>query len=194
MEIINGKLNSKLSKSKKLFNELESENFCNAFINSFELYKEIKSYIPLNSLSSNSIETIFNNCESIGNGFNTKGINNIISSIYTEIINLYNDYINDQNKTEEKNFIKLNEENLIILEKEIKYILSYLAVSFISVFELDFNDYKNYNINILVYFISADIVIIILITFYDILCVKNYSDKENDIIFFTDKLGNTIMF
>ena len=194
MEIINGKLNTKLSKSKNLFNDLESENFCNAFINSFELYKETKSYIPLNSLSTNSIETIFNQCENIGNGFNTKGINNIISSIYTEIINLYNDYINDQNKTEEKNYIKLNEENLIILEKEIKYILSYLAVSFISVFELDFNDYKNYNINILVYFISADIVIIILITFYDILCVKNYSDKENDIIFFTDKLGNTIMF
>ena len=194
MEIINGKLNPKLTQSKKLFNELESENFCNGFINSFEFYKETNSYIPLNSLSSNSIEKIFNQCESIGNGFNTKGINNIISSIYTEIINLYNDYINDQNKTEEKNYIKLNEENLIILEKEIKYILSYLAVSFISIFEYDFNDYKNYNINIFVYFISADITIIILITFYDILCVKNYSDKENDIIFFTDKLGNTIMF
>ena len=141
-----------------------------------------------------NLDELLDKCNTIGNKFNSKGINNIVGSIYSEIVNLHYDFLNNNNRTENDNFNYINNENLLILQDEVKYIFSYLPLTFVKVFDEDYHKYKDLIVRIIFIFIIADFVMILIIDAINLLLFKNLIRREKNIIEFTERLANSIIF
>ena len=192
MGIINGNINTKLSNSKRYFNKIQDSNFCYNFI---ENLRDSKDYFgEMYVMQYLNLDELLDKCNTIGNKFNSKGINNIVGSIYSEIVSLHYDFLNNNNRTENDNFNYINNENLLILQDEVKYIFFYLPLTFVKVFDEDYHKYKDLIVQIIFIFIIADFVMILIIDVINLLIFKNLIKREKNIIEFTERLANSIIF
>ena len=192
MGIINGNINKELSNSKRYFNKIQDSNFCFNFV---EYLKNIQNYFgEIYTLKNTDLDELIEKCNTIGNKFNSKGINNIIGSIYSEIVNLHSDFLNNNNRTENDNFNYINNVNLLILQDEVKYIFFYLPLTFVKVFDEDYHKYKDSIVRILFIFIIAYFIMILIIDAFILLSFRNLINREKNIIEFTERLSNSIVF
>jgi hypothetical protein len=89
---------------------------------------------------------------------------------------------------------KINNKNLIYIQKTIYYIFDKLPITFVYNFLEDYKIFKDYIIFHSYIFCFIQIFGILLIALYVILETYNYILEENNIYFFNEILGNTILF
>jgi hypothetical protein len=138
-------------------------------------------------------ENISYYCKEIGN-FTSKGLLTIIKSIYNELKNLHNDFLDDKKRTKENNLEKINNKNLIYIQKTIYYIFDKLPITFAYNILEDYIIFKDYVIFHSYVFCFIQILSILLIALYIILETSNNILEEKNVYFFIERLGNTILF
>jgi hypothetical protein len=191
---LGGEINSAFPEMKKYLINLNSDKFCQYFAEKvMESQSNDNSFYYMHFLINDNLTTIQNTCENIGN-FTSKGLGTIVESIYTEIKNLHRDFTDDPLKTNETNLKKFNNEYLIIIEKVIYTIFDKLPISFAFSFLNDYTNYQDKTKRLLIIFVLIQLLMILIITFYYFLESKNYGFEEENIVLFTERLGNTILY
>ncbi len=191
-DLSNGKFNSKFKNLIIYFNQLNSEQFCE-YYPKMVIESQTHSNYFLNFLIEQKEENISYYCKEIGN-FTSKGLLTIIKSIYNELKNLHNDFLDDKNRTKEKNLEKINNKNLIYIQKTIYYIFDKLPITFAYIILEDYKIFKDYVIFYSYIFCFIQIFSMLLIALYIILETSNYILEEKNIYVFIERLGNTILF
>jgi hypothetical protein len=191
---LGGEINSAFPEMKKYLINLNSEYFCEYFAEKvMESQRNDNSFYYMHFLINDNVTTIQKTCENIGN-FTSKGLGTIVESIYTEIKNLHRDFTDDPLKTNETNLYKFNSDYLIIIQKVIYNIFDKLPISFAFSFLSDYSNYQSKTKRLLIIFVLIQLLMILIITFYYFLESKNYGFEEENIVLFTERLGNTILY
>ena len=191
---LGGDINSAFPEMKKYLINLNSEYFCKYFAEKvMESQSNDNSFYYMHFLIDDNLTTIQKKCENIGN-FTSKGLGTIVESIYTEIKNLHRDFTDDPLKTNETILLKFNSDYLIIIQKVIYNIFDKLPISFAFSFLSDYSNYQNKIKRLLIIFVLIQLLMILIITFYYFLESKNYGFEEENIVLFTERLGNTILY
>ena len=191
-DLTKGKFNSKFKNLIIYFNQLNSEQFCEYYPKMVIESQTNYDYF-LNILIEQKEENISYYCKEIGN-FTSKGLLTIIKSIYNELKNLHNEFLNDKNRTKEKNLEKINNKYLIYIQKTIYYIFDKLPITFAYIILEDYKIFKDYVIFHSYIFCFIQIFSMLLIALYIILETSNYILEEKNIYIFIERLGNTILF
>ena len=193
-EIISGNLNKNLKIFRKYFLSINSNDFCKNYADFFMNYRYEKKTPQLLYLSLETYEKLFNECYYAGGGLNKKGVMTAISSIFNHLITYYNDFVNDENKTEENNFQRFNDNYTLSVQIEVSRVFRKITLCLYITFLWDFDDIKkNMLIKEIVLFIIQIISIILLLFVYNININKFYKDIER-IEFFSDCVINTLLF
>ena len=192
-KIPSGKINKHLTKLKKIHEQFYSNNFCSKlsnFIIENKENNEIKQFLNIENYSN---ESLYNECIHIGNGINLKGYNVAIDSIYHTLLSYYEDFIND-NRTEESNLKRVNDyffeaslfENVKITRK--------LSIIYLTVFNKDFNNYRELIIlaESIIFFVQ--IIIMLIITVIYIGNLKQFGKETEKVNFFNKCLINSILY
>ena len=185
-KIPSGKINKYLIKLKKIHEQFYSNNFCSKFSNYIIENKENIEIMQFINLTRYSNESLYNECIHIGNGINLKGYNVAIDTIYQTLLSYYEDFLND-NRTEESNLKRVNDyifkaslfENVKITRK--------LSIIYLTVFNKDFNYYREEIIlgESIIFFVQIIVMLIITVQF----------GKENEKVnFFNKCLINSILY
>ena len=179
---------------KHFQNQLYSDNFCE-FYSSF-LYENknnpnIPSLFYLQDLNNSSL---YDECINIGGNINSKGFKTAKETIFQLMINNYNDFINDLNRTEISNYERLNNDYVLIFQNEISRIIRKISLGYIINFNIDFQNIKDSIIfNELLLMISI-FISSFFIGFFYIIYVKMTCEAVSYIDFFNDCVLNTILF
>jgi hypothetical protein len=193
-EIVNGKINKNLDNMKKLLLKRNDDNFCGIYSNYF-IDNLDNEYMPnLTFLYSMNETELYNECINMGGGLNKKGLDTAISTIYENIINYYNDFENDINRTEESNLNRLNYEFLYAIQFETTRVFNKITVIYYITFLKDFNILfkKLKKFENLIF--SFEIIIIIIIELFFIINVHNFWKEIREVDFFNNCVLNTIIF
>ena len=193
-EIVNGKINKNLDNMKKLLLKRNDDNFCGIYSNYF-IDNLDNEYMPnLTFLYSMNETELYNECINMGGGLNKKGLDTAISTIYENIINYYNDFENDLNRTEESNLNRLNYEFLYAIQFETTRVFNKITVIYYITFLKDFNilfkKLKKFE-NLM---FSFEIIIIIIIELFFIINIHNFWKEIREVDFFNNCVLNTIIF
>ena len=192
-KIPSGKINKHLIKLKKIHEQFYSNNFCSKFSNYIIENKENIEIMQFINLTRYSNESLYNECIHIGNGINLKGYNVAIDTIYQTLLSYYEDFLND-NRTEESNLKRVNDyifkaslfENVKITRK--------LSIIYLTVFNKDFNYYREEIIlgESIIFFVQ--IIVMLIITVIYIGNLKQFGKENEKVNFFNKCLINSILY
>ena len=179
-KIPSGKINKHLSKLKNIHEQFYSNNFCTKYSNFIienEKNNEIMQYLNIYNYTN---ESLYNECINIGNGINLKGYNIAIDTIYQTLLSYYEDFLND-NSFEASLF-----ENVKITRK--------LSIIYLTVFNKDFDNYREEIIfgESIVFFIQ--IIVMLIITIIYICNLKRFGRENEKVNFFNKCLINSILY
>ena len=189
-----GKITNRLKYTRKFHLQINSENFCNIY-SKFLFENSQDSIIPdLTYLKDLDLNSLINECENIGNGFNSKGLTTAFESIIEEISNQYKDFIADINRTEKSNYERLNNIYLINIQIEIGRVLRKVSVCYYIIFNWDYQNIENKIIRdkTIIY-----ITLMLIIFFMQIIYIIEIQIFLNDLKksqFFHECIMNTILF
>ena len=193
-QIISGKLNKNLKLFRKYFLSINENDFCKNHANFFIEYRNKKKTPQLSYLNLTTYDTLYNECYYLGGGLNKKGVMTAISSIFDNLITYNNEFVNDHNKTEEKNLKRFNDNYILGVQVEVSRIFRKITLCLYIAFLYDFDDIrKNILMKEIILFIIQIILVIFLLFVYNININKFYKDIER-IEFFSDCMINTLLF
>jgi hypothetical protein len=188
--IVNGDFDEHFTYMKQFFSDLFTDDFCKVFTQM--LKNSQKKEVFFSNTISQEVDYLEIFCQEIGN-FTSKGLITIVQSVHTEIVNLHNDFIKNENSN--KNIKELiNNKFLLLLERVCFMVLGKLATTFGFVF---FEDFNSFNFSIqknLILFVFIQFVMVNILTIYFIMEVSKYIKEEKNIIEFGERLGNTILY
>jgi len=189
-----GKIDKKLKHTRKFHLLINTENFCNEYSN-FLINNKFDYSIPdLVYLQSLQLDHIYNECENIGNGFNSKGLTTAFESIFQVLTNHYKDFKKDNNRTEISNIERLNNNYITNIQVEIERVLRKVIVCYYIVFNWDYNKIEEIMIrNKFLIYIVIFLIIILTISVYSY-NMHIFSEELKTIQFFNDCIINTILF
>ena len=193
-EIVNGKINKNLGNMEKLLLKRNDENFCRIYSNYF-IDNLDNEYMPnLTFLYSMNETELFNECINMGGGLNKEGLDTAISTIYEHIVNYYNDFENDLNRTEESNLNRLNYEFLYAIQFENTRIFNKITVIYYVTFLKDFNTLFKKLKKFENLMFSFEIIIILIIEIFFIINIHKFWKEIREVDFFNNCVLNTIIF
>jgi hypothetical protein len=189
-----GKISNKLKYTRKFHLLINSENFCNIYTN-FLIENSQDSSIPdLTYLKELDLNALINECQYIGNGFNSKGLTTAFESSVEIISNQYKDFKSDTNRTEKSNYERLNSNYLINIQIEIERVLRKVSVCYYIVFNWD---YQNIETNLIRNKTLIYIALLFVIFIMNISSTINIHIFSNDLKkshFFNECISNTVLF
>ena len=189
-----GKINNKLKYTKNFHLKMNSKNFCKEYTDFLIKNSKDKSITDLSYLQDLETDKILYECESIGNGFNSKGLTNAFEIIVQVLSNQYKDFISDSNRTEKSNLERINNIYMQNTQVEIERVLRKVIICYYIVFNWDFNNIQTNVIrNKTLIYIAMFIIIITSVVIYTY-NVDIFTKKLKQIQFFNECLWNTILF
>ena len=123
-KIIQGNVPSILKKTIKFQEEISGKNFCYSFTEKLFDIKDNKYVKNLKLSQDLNKSLIFEECKKIGGDFNKEGLSIAITSMYTTLNSFYNEFKDNNNRSEEYNFKLLNDKNILMFQAENYFILS----------------------------------------------------------------------
>ena len=98
-----GKINKKLKYTRQFHLQLNSENFCSNYSKFLYENNQDSSNPDLTYLHDIDIKELFEECNNIGNGLNSKGLTTAFETIIQILSSQYKDFILDSNRTDISN-------------------------------------------------------------------------------------------
>ena len=192
-DIVSGKINKNLKKTRKFYLNIISDNFCDYFAHFVE--NNLNSeYLPKFSyLSDLNYEYVYKGCN-MSNNINNNGFKVALESISQNIFVFYNEFINDENKTSERNYLKLNNYYIYGIQIEISKIIRKVAMGFFIVFNEDFNNIKIVLIRNEVFLFLAEFIVMVLTIILYLKIIRDFLIDLTKIQFFSDCVLNTLLF
>jgi hypothetical protein len=192
-EIVGGKINKNLKTTRKFYFNIISENFCDYFAHFVEDNLD-NEYLPKFSyLSDLNYEYVFKGCN-MSNNINDKGFKVALESISQNIFIYYNEFINDENKTSERNYLRLNNYYIYSIQIEISKIIRKVAMGFYIAFNVDFGNIKNILIRNEVFLFIAELFIMIITIILYLKIIRDFLLDLTKIQFFSECVLNTLLF
>jgi hypothetical protein len=192
--ILSWKINYKSKNLKEVNQKIYSNDFCKFYSEFFIInknYSEIKELSYLNNLT---YIQLYNECINVGNGINLKGYNNAIESIYQTLISYYEEFINKNNRSEEYNFLKINDfffQSSLIENSEIT---KKISIIYFIAFKKDFKSFRKTIVLIESVIFFFQIFIMIIISIIYIIYLKKFEREIEKVIFFNKCLINSILY
>lgn len=202
--LINTFVMNKISEKSNRFKYLNeyialigSENSCTNYIEYFYSNKdklEFDSFIAFNE-TFYSKEKLISECSGIGNGINSKGHKTAIDSLINTIMNYYTDFKQDETKTEETMFQRVNDEVFNSFQIETDLLLDKTIMNYYLALDKDYSKHKQSNSTILnTFFIIIVLFALAVDCFYIWRFTLQFIDKNNLINEIEPCLYNTIIF
>jgi len=110
------------------------------------------------------------------------------------MVDNYNDFINDLNRTEISNYERLNNEYILIFQIEIARIIRKISLGYIINFNIDFKNIQDIIVIKELILMVCIVISSFFIGFFYIIYVKSICESISYIDFFNDCVLNTILF
>jgi hypothetical protein len=114
--LIEGNYKSNLVDVENLEREMNSDNFCQNFTNSFN--NVVDNSFNLKFMQNDTQESLYNDCIRIGKGVNNVALTTTFDNMINTITILYNEFIKNTTDT----YVRFNDPNLQILQAEINFL------------------------------------------------------------------------
>jgi hypothetical protein len=179
---------------KHFQNSLYSDNFCE-YYSSFIYENRNNPNIPsLYYLKNYNSSFLYDECINIGGNLNSKGFKIAKETIFQLMVDNYNDFINDLNRTEISNYERLNNEYILIFQIEIARIIRKISLGYIINFNIDFKNIQDIIVIKELILMVCIVISSFFIGFFYIIYVKSICESISYIDFFNDCVLNTILF
>ena len=189
-----GKIESKLENTRKFLLQINSNDFCNSYSN-FLYQNTLDSTIPdLTYLHDLDLNDLINECQNVGNVFNTKGLTTAFDTIIQVISYEYKDFILDKNRTEKSNLERLNNVYIQNIQVELERVLRKVTICYYIVFNWDYNNIEKKIINDKKWIYSLMVFVIVIIAFLYTYNIYIFSEDLKKLQFFKDCIVNSILF
>lgn len=192
--ITNSNKKTKFNTIKSLQNQLESSTCCEDIKAYYDKYKNDSLFPKLESWNSYSPQKLLDECERIGNGFNSKGIINAMDTMFISIQSAFMSFENDLNRTSLSNYNRFNSEDMYIFQAEIYHIFSKMTTFFVIGFE---NDFKSFDLKVMFNDAAVGIVMLIVciaLGIYYYIIIRIHNKKELLIEFFDARVLRSLLF
>jgi hypothetical protein len=84
-----------------------------------------------------SYEELLNECKIIGSGLNNKGFPTVLIGLYTTLNSLYAQFKSNNNRSEEYNYLMLNDKELVMFQLETYYLFSKMSICYYLIMNKD---------------------------------------------------------
>ena len=187
-------LGTKMKNLKHFQNILYSDDFCklySSFIYENRNNPNIPSLLYLQTINNSYL---YYECMNIGGNLNSKGFKIAKETIFQLMVDNYNDFINDLNRTEISNYERLNNEYILIFQIEIARIIRKISLGYIINFNIDFKNIQDIIVIKELILMVCIVISSFFIGFSYIIYVKSICESISYIDFFNDCVLNTILF
>jgi hypothetical protein len=177
--------------------DLNSDQFCENYATYYKNNKNTMSaiLIPKTEMLNYTYDSILAECEQVGGGFNSKGMSDSISSMVKYIIDQYNDFVKDKDKSLEKAKIRLNDRQLQTYQAQMMTVFSNIYVFFIVPISADYSSANSSTSFMQVLFLDLIIIFIVILGFVYIFFFSLNLKRFDKIISKTEEtIYNTLLF
>jgi hypothetical protein len=192
-DIIAGKINKNLKKTRKFYLNIITDNFCDFFSRFVEDNLD-NEYLPKFSyLGDLSYSYVIKGCN-MNNSLNSNGYKVAIESISTNILVFYNEFIADNEKNAENNYLRLNNFYIYSIQIEISKIIRKVAMGFYIVFNEDFDNIKKIILRNEIFLFIAEFVVMFFIIIFYLKVIRDFLLDLKKVHFFSDCVLNTLLY
>ena len=201
---INTYINNKISEKSNRFKNLNdylaiinTENSCKTYIEYFYTNKDRLEFEPFTSFNETLYpqDVLITECQEIGNGINSKGHKTALDSLINTIMNYYTDFKQDEEKSEESMFKRVNDEVFSTFLVQTDLLLDKTIMNYYLALDKDYSKHKQSNTTLLnTFFIVIVLFALAVDCFYIWRFTLQFIDKNNVINEIEPCLYNTIIF
>ena len=197
---INNKISQKSNRFKNLNDylaKINTENSCKTYIEYFYTNKDRLEFEPFTSFNETLYpqDVLITECRGIGNGINSKGHKTALDSLINTIMNYYTDFKQDEEKSEESMFKRVNDEVFSTFLVQTDLLLDKTIMNYYLALDKDYSKHKQSNTTLLnTFFIVIVLFALAVDCFYIWRFTLQFIDKNNVINEIEPCLYNTIIF
>ena len=185
---------TKMKNLKHFQNSLYSDNFCE-YYSSFIYENRNNPNIPsLYYLKNYNSSFLYDECINIGGNLNSKGFKIAKETIFQLMVDNYNDFVKDLNRTEISNYERLNNDYVLIFQGEVSKIIRKISLGYVINFNIDYQNMKDKIVTNELFLMVSIFISSFFIGFFYIVYVKMTCETHSYIEFFNDCVLNTILF
>lgn len=182
---------SSLLNIRKYLTEVNTDEFCNTFSN--YPFEHSVEHLKMFTYAKTG-KHLYEACQKIGFGLNSKGIDNALNSMYITLIDLYGDFLSDTNRNGASNVLRLNDPKVLSFQAEILEIFHLMPIQYLTAFSMDYDKFDwDYNMTTLVVTI-LELALILLAALQLYLLISRNSEEKMNIEFLDKCLIRTILF
>ena len=130
----------------------------------------------------------------IGGNLNSKGFKIAKETIFQLMVDNYNDFVKDLNRTEISNYERLNNDYVLIFQGEVSKIIRKISLGYVINFNIDYQNIKDKIVTNELFLMVSIFISSFFIGFFYIIYVKSICESISYIDFFNDCVLNTILF
>ena len=110
--------------------QIQGKNFCENYAKYLSSNKNHKILNDIKLIKNVTYESLYSECRNIGDGLNNEGFQTVVISLYTTLNTLYNNFKDNNNRTEKYNLELLNDKDFIMLQLETYYLFSKMSICY----------------------------------------------------------------
>ena len=183
-----------LKNVKNYLNKINSNEFCEYYAKFIYENKYDPSFPSLIYLDVEEENNLYNECINIGGNLNSKGFKTAKETIFQIMVDFYNDFKKDNNRTELSNYERVNNEYILFFQNEVSRIIRKVALGYMIVFSRDLTSFKNSTVQNELLLMCAIFFSSFIVGFIYIFNVKKACRELSYVEFFNDCVLNTIIF
>ena len=174
--------------------QIQGKNFCENYAKFLSSNKNHKILNDIKLIQNVTYDSLYIECKNIGDGLNNEGFQTVITSLYTTLNTLYNNFKDNNNRTEKYNIELLNDKDFIMLQLETYYLFSKMSICYYLIMNEDMESAHEIALKIESFLLCLQLIIIIMaigVYFYNVI---RYRSEVTAIEFFNKCILHMILF
>ena len=174
--------------------QIQGKNFCENYAKFLSSNKNHKILNDIKLIQNVTYDSLYIECKNIGDGLNNEGFQTVITSLYTTLNTLYNNFKDNNNRTEKYNLELLNDKDFIMLQLETYYLFSKMSICYYLIMNEDMESAHEIALKIESILLFLQFIIIITaigVYFYNVI---RYRTEVTSIEFFNKCILHMILF